>query len=102
MARARKRSRGKTGLNWWIRNTFSRRSDGRLCRKLKRLKRTARAVREKQFSLQIKIDMAPWEPLRWKKMEICPQQITPATPHISERAVSAYRQSLARGFMQTL
>src|SRR5213080_1929508 len=51
MARARKRSRGKTGLNWWIRNTFSRRSDGRLCRKLKRLKRTARAARDKNGNL---------------------------------------------------
>src|SRR6266511_6018838 len=86
MAKARKHSREKTGLNWWIRNTFSRRSDGRLCRKLKRLKRTARAVPEKQFSLPIKIDMAPWAPLRWTKMEIWPQQLQPAAPQISSRA----------------
>src|SRR5437870_11336936 len=102
MARARKGSRGKTGLNWWIRNTFSRRSDGRLCRKLKRLKRTARAVPEKQFSLPIKIDMAPWAPLRWTKMEIWPQQLQPAAPQISDRAESSTRRSSARELTATL
>src|SRR5438034_8956472 len=102
MARARKRSRGKTGLNWWIRNTFSRRSDGRLCRKLKRLKRTARAVREKQFSLASKIDMAPCAPLRWTKMEIWPQELQSAVPQISDQAVSATRRSAAREHNPTI
>jgi len=61
-----------------------------------------RTVPEKQFSLPIKIDMVPWAPLRWTKMEIWPQQLQPAAPQISDRAVSATRRSSARELMPTM
>src|SRR6059058_2021967 len=89
MAKVRKDSPERTEWNWWIKNIFSPRSVGMLCKKSKLQKRSAQAPPGKHLSLLIKIAMALWAPSRWIRMEISPQRLQPAARQTSARGAWA-------------